>query len=327
MTGEFGKLVFIVCDLITGLLIMEILKNAMNVRKNVVLMGSVWLLNPMVITISTRGSSESVLTVFVMGFVYLLVTKKAVWAGVVLGLAVHLKIYPVIYLPTAMLYLSAYNSPCQLLCNPLVLFHSAKPFKFLLAALLSFACLTATMYQLYGSEFLQHTYLYHLTRTDHRHNFSLYNISLYFTSNPQFSQSLDLTKFAFFPQLVISGLLIPLVFTKKSLSHTLLLQTLCFVAFNKVMTSQYFIWFLIFIPLVLPRSNLMSIKGGVMLLLWILGQAAWLYHAFQLEFLGLSTFYPQILWSSIGFFVSNLALLGAFMDSADHAAGEYVDGL
>lgn len=58
---------------------------------------SIWLLNPMVATISTRGSSEGILGVLVLGLLWAVLKGRVVIAGILLGLGVHLKIYPVIY--------------------------------------------------------------------------------------------------------------------------------------------------------------------------------------------------------------------------------------
>lgn len=98
----------------------------------------------------------------------------------------------------------------------------------------------------YGSPFIDHTYAHHITRLDHRHNFSPYNVLLYLTSAPaaptasgtpppaQFSYA----SVAFLPQLFLSGVLLPLAFAKWDLPTTLFAQTFAFVTFNKVCTSQ-----------------------------------------------------------------------------------------
>lgn len=60
---------------------------------------SLWLLNPMVATISTRGSSEGLLGVMVIALLWTVEKKEFRFAGWLLGLAVHFKIYPFIYAP------------------------------------------------------------------------------------------------------------------------------------------------------------------------------------------------------------------------------------
>jgi phosphatidylinositol glycan class M len=105
----------------------------------------------------------------------------------------------------------------------------------------------------YGQPFLEHTYFYHLTRLDHRHNFSPYNTLLYLNSSPKVSgdypfsvqdvpatadKSFEFERLAFVPQLLLSAVMIPLVLAKKDLPTTMLAQTFAFVAFNKVCTSQ-----------------------------------------------------------------------------------------
>jgi len=91
----------------------------------------------------------------------------------------------------------------------------------------------------YGLPFLKHTFLYHFTRIDHRHNFSVYNTALHLNSAyPAQSSSLKTESLAFLPQLFLSVLAIPLLLAKKDLASTMLAQTFAFVTFNKVCTSQ-----------------------------------------------------------------------------------------
>jgi phosphatidylinositol glycan class M len=95
------------------------------------------------------------------------------------------------------------------------------------------------MYALYGLPFMQHTYLHHLTRIDHRHNFSPYNTLLYLSAAAQSPRDgVQFESLAFIPQLFLSAIAIPLVLAKKDLAGTMLAQTFAFVAFNKVCTSQ-----------------------------------------------------------------------------------------
>lgn len=79
-----------------------------------------------------------------------------------------------------------------------------------------------------------HSYFHHVTRIDHRHNFSPYNILLYLTSADPSTASFN----AFIPQLLLSCILIPFAIAKKNLATSMMAQTFAFVTFNKVCTSQ-----------------------------------------------------------------------------------------
>lgn len=58
---------------------------------------AVHLLNPMVFTISTRGSSESILSSFVLLTLYCALKERWDAAAVFLGISTHWKMYPVIF--------------------------------------------------------------------------------------------------------------------------------------------------------------------------------------------------------------------------------------
>lgn len=92
----------------------------------------------------------------------------------------------------------------------------------------------------------------------------------------------------------------------------MLAQTFAFVTFNKVCTSQYFLWYLVFLPLYLPDSVFMKNRklGLWSLAAWVVGQAAWLQQGYQLEFLGQSTFVPGLWLATILFFGVNCGILG-----------------
>ena len=217
---------------------------------------SIWLLNPMVATISTRGSSESLLGVMVVALLWAVTHRRIKLAGVLLGLAVHFKIYPFIYGASILRYL---DSPNPLSSGPGTRQRpsSLKPTTFLslqttrnllnpprismlLTSLLTFTLLNALMYARYSTPFLTHTYLHHLTRIDHRHNFSPYNILLHLSSaiGPSGNGGWKFESLAFVPQLFLSAVATPLVLAKKDLGGAMLAQTFAFVAFNKVCTSQ-----------------------------------------------------------------------------------------
>ncbi|KAK6200157.1 PIG-M-domain-containing protein [Scheffersomyces amazonensis] len=316
---SFGKFIFMISDLITGYFITKLIQISQPSISNskLLILSSIWLLNPMVITISTRGSSESLLTVIIMASIYFLVKGNIIISALWMGLAIHLKIYPIIYLSSIAYYLS--NKANPFINIKLLNLLNYKNLLYIIISLSIFASLNLIMYQYYDYQFLFETYLYHLVRLDHRHNFSIYNVLLYYKSAiPLESDLIDIERFAFIPQLLISVIAIPLVFSKSDIISTLFLQTFAFVTFNKVITSQYFIWFLIFLPHFLLKSNLTyknSLNGIFLLLLWIVSQGSWLYFAYQLEFLGLSTFDTGLLYSSIFFFLSNCYILGQFIVS------------
>jgi len=90
----------------------------------------------------------------------------------------------------------------------------------------------------YGTPFMVQTYLHHISRIDHRHNFSPYNTQLYLKSAFPDLSTLRIESVAFLPQLALSCLLIPLILAKKDLPTAMLAQTFAFVTFNKVCTSQ-----------------------------------------------------------------------------------------
>jgi phosphatidylinositol glycan class M len=93
----------------------------------------------------------------------------------------------------------------------------------------------------YGSPFLLHTYFHHITRIDHRHNFSPYNVQLYLASATPAFTGLRIESVAFLPQLLLCCVLIPLTMAKASLPACMLAQTFAFVTFNKVCTSQVYL--------------------------------------------------------------------------------------
>jgi phosphatidylinositol glycan class M len=98
---SFGKAMFAIGDIVAGWFIVLILERSMKMtRGRAVKYAAVWLLNPMVATISTRGSSEGLLGVMVVALLWAVMQRRISLAGVLLGLGVHFKIYPFIYAPS-----------------------------------------------------------------------------------------------------------------------------------------------------------------------------------------------------------------------------------
>ncbi|KIX93848.1 uncharacterized protein Z520_10473 [Fonsecaea multimorphosa CBS 102226] len=316
---HFGKALFALSDLIAGWLILRLLKRQGLGEQRALRYAAVWLLNPMVANISTRGSSEGLLCVLVMALLWAFETKKTVLSGLLLGMCVHFKIYPFIYGASMLWALETSSSSTTNTLQVVFQFFNESRVLLLLTSISTFAALNLLMYNIYGFPFLQHTFLHHLTRIDHRHNFSPYNTLLYLSSaqaaNPTLAHlrsSISFESLAFIPQLLLSTILIPIGLAKRDLPTTMLAQTLAFVTFNKVCTSQYFLWYLIFLPLYLPNSSLLARPslGITALALWVLGQAIWLQQGYQLEFLGKSTFAPGLFAASLAFFGINCWILG-----------------
>ena len=93
-----AKLLFATADLIVGyLLYAQLLRRGIGERFARRSVAVIWLLNPIIANISTRGSAESILGLLVVGTLVLLERGRLDAAAVLFGLAVHFKIYPVIY--------------------------------------------------------------------------------------------------------------------------------------------------------------------------------------------------------------------------------------
>lgn len=263
----FGKALFALSDVLAGWLIAKSLVSSYGIdgaraRKY----ASVWLLNPMVANISTRGSSEGLLCVLVVALLWAALRGRVTLAGVLLGLSVHFKIYPFVYGAAVVWWLdrereeaiqgvrSGSKPELKLKSKPsaqasgiishIPSFLTPSRVHLTLTALATFSALNLSMYILYGYPFLHHTYLHHVTRIDHRHNFSPYSTLLYLSaassSGGEEGEIVhgSFESLAFIPQLFLSVVAIPLVLGKKSLPGTMLVQTFAFVTFNKVCTSQ-----------------------------------------------------------------------------------------
>lgn len=367
---SFGKVLFAVGDIVAGVLILRILIRIQKIQesKAVLYTSAVWLLNPMVSAISTRGSSEGLLGAIVMVFVYAVSARQIALAGLVAGFAVHFKIYPIIYIPTVIWSLASNTPeikekeeekneirnkgrdsifPASVAKKSAVLnFVNRDRVVFGVTSAVTFLLLTLWMYQIYGWPFLQHTYLHHLSRIDHRHNYSPYSTLLYMSSSPPATESYAAavasgngfrefaykvlgqpSAWAFFPQLLLSGILLPLLFAKRDVPKTLFLQTFAFVTFNKVCTAQYFMWYMVLLPFYLPslinyltcaddknkKKGCGVLVGLTMAGLWVGSQVLWVRQAYLVEFLGVSTFYPGLFTATLIFFIVNCLCLGLFI--------------
>jgi len=68
--------------------------------KQAVIFASVWLFNPLSVTVSTRGNAESIMAVLVLSTLLLLACSRQtgiVLGAITYGLSVHMKVYPLTY--------------------------------------------------------------------------------------------------------------------------------------------------------------------------------------------------------------------------------------
>ncbi|BGP33799.1 GPI mannosyltransferase 1 [Rhodotorula toruloides] len=297
----FGKVLFAMCDLLVGVMLYKLMRRRGASQKYAGrAVAAVWLLNPMIANISTRGSSESFVGALVVAVLSL--ASEGRWDAVaaVFGAAVHVKIFPFMYGSSLIAALYSSTSDKKAAMTRLIRF-----------GVLSFTCfmlLNAACFVLFGEPFLQETFLYHLSRLDHRHNFSPYFYPYYLSLSPSpqsTSSSLQLLArhplAAFLPQLALS-LGLGFLFGAHDLPYAWLVQTFAFVAFNKVCTSQYFLWFLWLLPPALPRLSLSLPRSVLAAVLWVAGQAIWLSQAYRLEMLG-EPVYREVWLAGIVFLV------------------------
>lgn len=96
--SAWGKVLFSISDLVVGWLLYRILRRrSLTESKATAWVGGVWLLNPIVANISTRGSSEAILGALIVSSIAAAESGRWDASAVFLGLATHFKIYPVVY--------------------------------------------------------------------------------------------------------------------------------------------------------------------------------------------------------------------------------------
>jgi phosphatidylinositol glycan class M len=154
-----GKALFALSDLVAGWLILLLLRRRGMDNVRALKYASVWLLNPMVANISTRGSSEGLLCVLVMANLWAFETRKIALSGFLLGFSVHLKIYPFIY-GASMLW--ALRTPFKSTTSMSSIqkvnsFLNRDRLVLLTTSLTTFTLLNTAMYRTYGLPFLKHT--------------------------------------------------------------------------------------------------------------------------------------------------------------------------
>ena len=301
----FGKCLFSLIDIANGFIIYEDV--TMRFGSDWALRSlCVWLFNPITLVVSTRGNAESLITLVVLLTLRFHRQSQFLASGIFLGLATHLKIYPIIY--SVVLYTSASSSITTL-------FQSLKPnlkrLQLVFGFCLSLAVSSIVGYLYYGWPFIHETYLYHVTRQDVRHNFSPYFYLLYLHGDGPSGPLASLL--AFLPQLFLVLALSWRYRSQSDLSWALFVLTFGFVSFNKVVTSQYFLWYLSLLPLCLPELIPLGwIKTLTLVVAWMGSQGVWLFCAYRLEFLGHNVLF-HVWLASLLFLAVNVWLLVEFL--------------
>ena len=282
-----------------------------------------YLYNPLTIVICTRGSADCIITFLVLLSLIYLEKRNYYLSALIYGFAVHFKIYPIIYAPSLFLYLiyKEYvkntrqpHEPIQF-CQRIfykIISTIKMVFKYLFTKVaLSFVIISSGIfffflslfYKLIGYKFLYEYLLYHLVRKDHRHNYSIFYYTIYLTYDNDFSKYLSLI--TFLPQMIL--ILTATMFLYKDINLCLIVLTMIFVHFNKVITAQYFIWYLSLIPLIIHRNFLFNrhkTKAIIMFSIWMFFELIWNTFSHKLEYEGQNYFLAM--WGvDIGFFLTS----------------------
>jgi len=143
-----------------------------------------------------------------------------------------------------------------------------------------------------------------VTRQDVKHNFSMYFYMMYLMEGSDWASVLGLV--SFMPQLLLTVTFGCLYY--RDIAFCCFVQTFAFVTFNKVCTSQYFLWYLCLLPLILDSVNITFRRAAVLVIAWFTSQGVWLTSAYFLEFEGMNTF--LFVWAaSVIFFIVNISML------------------
>ncbi|CAL2033049.1 unnamed protein product [Caenorhabditis brenneri] len=265
-----------------------------------------WLANPLTAIISARGNAESIVSAVVLLNIFLL--QKGFWktAALVHGaLAIQLKIYPLIYLPSVFLALSSFGVQQDFGSKLKSLFTNWTGFAYVFITVISFGTIVAFFFQIYGQLFLDEYLIYHIKRRDLAHNFSPYFYPLYlYEEDKLMSQLIGLG--AFIPQLVLT-----IYFAFKhydDLPFCWFITTFAFVTYNKVCTSQYFVWYIVLLPLLAHKIMMTRKRALTLMAAWFVTQGIWLLTAYLFEFQGWNTFFQMFLASCL-FLITNSIVL------------------
>ncbi|XP_045457238.1 GPI mannosyltransferase 1 [Melitaea cinxia] len=325
ITPSAGKKLFCVFDIFVACALKKLVEKQLCDKKRASKIATYcalfWIYNPMSIAISSRGNADSVPCLFVILSVLFLQTNivnslmKYVLSGFFLGVSIHLRLYPLALSFPMYLSLGEYkiNRNTPILAGLASLMPNKKQIILTLSCIITLFLLTWAMYVMYGYEFLFETYIYHLFRKDTKHNFSVLFYYSYLTMD---HLSFDVVKtiLQIFEGIILFVVSLTFGTKPETLPFALFCQPVILVTYNSVMTSQYFIWFLSLLPLVVHSFKMKPAKALLLFTLWLSAQGAWLFYAYLLEFRNREVFI--LIWlKSIVFFCANIFILAQLIKS------------
>eukprot|EP00887_Chlorella_sp_A99_P002219 scaffold21.g2219.t1 len=196
VTKLWGKLLFCAADLAAARLYQVLLARRGAPPRLASAGVALWLFSPFTATISTRGNGEALVTVALLALLLVLEQGRVLAAALLFGLAVHWRLWPVIFALPILRHLAlaaqqrAARGPeapspqrggrALVRLARSVLSWQGAAFGLVSGGL--FLGLAALFYAWYGHQFLHETYLYHASRIDPRHNFSPYFLPAYLST-------------------------------------------------------------------------------------------------------------------------------------------------
>lgn len=174
-------------------------------------------------------------------------------------------------------------------------------------AMITFFGLLGFFYILFGWKFLYEYLIYHVVRKDHRHNYSLFSYLMYIVYTSKLGKIFSLL--AFLPQGIL--VLFCSMFLFNDLNLCLMIVTWVFVTFNKVVTAQYFLWYISLIPLIMPFNKMFKKKKTkclIMFTIWLIFEVYWNSLSHNLEIKGVNQFL-EIWVLNIVFFLINSIII------------------
>lgn len=327
LNENIGKVLLISTDLVAARLLYMLNVYQGTNRNNSKFYLTLWLFNPITLAISTRGSFEPILISFILLCIYFLASENYVFSGLLYGLSIHIKLYPIIYALSLYFYIVQrkpyFKTQTKLWYWIRTLSPNVNHYKFFITALSSLIICSYISFRYYGNEYLEQSIVYHFKRIDLQHNFSIY--FYLFKLFPEHQRIISDVAFIVQSSAV---LLISLLYCGfdpnkrirlRKLTFSLFASTFVFVSLNKVCTSQYFTWYLAFVPLILDSVKLSFKQARAITIVWLLSQANWLLFAYLYEYQGMNVL-DLVGGSSILLLITNICILFTLCGKFDASA-------